>query len=367
MNPLRCIFFLQFATLALGQTAHQANQSAALVRNLYTQVIAHHPNGSLDPAQIKTVAPYLSKSLLHRIDETRACSADWDHHNPEPHLKSQMASKYGLFSGEYYLFSNEKQPQKFHIDSTESMKDGSVRVYVTLSDAKPPRPSSTWRVAAIVLPEGQRLAVDDVIYLDDAIWDNEADRRNRLLSQYLAAGCNGPHWIGTSLPNQPEALVTSLYQQVVARAPGGIPEGTDWKIFAPYMSKTLLHRIDLALACDNDWFRQNQGQMVKAPFGWSESGLFSGANEETDPHTFQIVRTQTDNEGLIHVHLKLTWEDPPAKSFSWPVAAILTRENGRLLLNDVVYLKDEATNMDTDYRLSQALSEGCRDGRWVGP
>jgi hypothetical protein len=367
MNPLRCILLLQFATLAFGQTAHQANQPDALVRSLYTQVIAHRPNGSLDPAQIKSVAPYLSKALLHKIDLAQACSADWDRHNPEPHLKARLASDYGLFSGEYYLFSNEKQPQKFNIDSTGPMKDGSVRVYVTLADAKPPWPSNDWRVAPILVLEDGHLAVDDVIYLDDAIWDNEADRRNTMLSQYLAAGCNGPHWIGTNLPSQPEALVTSLYQQVVARAPGGIPEGTDWKVFAPYMSKTLLHRIDLALACDDDWFRQNRGQMVKAPFGWSESGLFSGANEETSPHAFQIVRTQTDNKGLIHVYLKLTWGDPHAKPFNWPVAAILTRENGRLVLEEVVYLKDEATNVTADYRLSQVLSSGCRGTHWIGP
>ena len=50
MNCLRCILLLQFATiLALGQSARDSkptslpNQPEALVRSLYTEVIARHP------------------------------------------------------------------------------------------------------------------------------------------------------------------------------------------------------------------------------------------------------------------------------------------------------------------------------------
>lgn len=35
------------------------------------------------------------------------------------------------------------------------------------------------------------------------------------------------------------------------------PIGADnMRVFAPYLSKALLHRIDLAMACDDDWARQ---------------------------------------------------------------------------------------------------------------
>ena len=86
------------------------------------------------------------------------------------------------------------------------------------------------------------------------------------------------------LPKQPAALVRSLYREVVARHPTGLPRGADMNVFAPYLSKRLLHRIALANACARDWTRQDQKRMSmgdqipeKAPFGWAESGIFSGA------------------------------------------------------------------------------------------
>jgi hypothetical protein len=42
-------------------------------------------------------------------------------------------------------------------------------------------------------------------------------------------------------------------EQVVVRHPLGIPYGADMNIFAPYLSKTLLHRFDVSNACFADW------------------------------------------------------------------------------------------------------------------
>ena len=68
-------------------------------------------------------------------------------------------------------------------------------------------------------------------------------------STVLALGQTAHHGNSPGLPNQPEALVRSLYRQVVARHPHDIPQGADMKIFAPYLSKALLHKIDIAKAC----------------------------------------------------------------------------------------------------------------------
>jgi len=158
---------------------------------------------------------------------------------------------------------------------------------------------------------------------------------------------------------------------VVARPPSGIPSGADWKIFAPYMSKTLLHRIDVFLACAKDWDRQDQKRMLqdpnpnKPPFGVFESGIFSGGDERTEPGTFHIERTESKKDGTFRVYVRLTWEEPPAKEI-WRVAAILVREDGRLVVDDVIYLKDEKREWTVDYRLSEALSAGCDGPRWVG-
>jgi hypothetical protein len=212
------VFFASLpATAQHGITA----QPDAFVRNLYHEVVARHPRDIPKGADWKIFVPYLSKGLLHRVDLARACSADRDRKSPDPQLTAGIVSNYGLFSGE----GVEAAPQAFQIEKTEPEKDGSVRVYVSLTWEKPPQRSWTWRVAAVVLKENSHFVIDEVIHLDDHIYDREEDRRDKRLSDYLSAGCNGPRWGGHALPSQPEALVRSLYAQVVARRPVGIPWG----------------------------------------------------------------------------------------------------------------------------------------------
>jgi hypothetical protein len=163
--------------------------------------------------------------------------------------------------------------------------------------------------------------------------------------------------------NRPEALVRSLYTQVVARHPIGVPEGEDMKFFAPYLSKVLLHRMDLAIACVNDWYRQNPEPHLKPELGWLELGPFSGDNERASPQTYLIERTQSEKDGSFRVYVRLTRAYPEGRPSIWRIAAIVIRENGHFVVDDVIYLKDE------DYdegRLSEGLSAGCDGPRWVG-
>lgn len=171
-----------------------------------------------------------------------------------------------------------------------------------------------------------------------------------------------------SLPRQPAALARSFYRQVVARHPTGIPRGADMKIFAPYLSKQLLHRIDLAQACARDWVRQDQKRMLmdnqvpeKAPFGWAESGLFSGADERTEPDAFVVERTESEKDGSTHVYVRLILSSSPPEA--WKVAAVLVREDGHFAVDDVIYLKDKGDTRDV--WLSKLLSDGCDGSRWV--
>jgi hypothetical protein len=220
-----------------------------------------------------------------------------------------------------------------------------------------------------------------VVYINDSTYEYPEDMPpDRRLSEYLSAGCNGPRWIGPSLPNQPDALVRSLYQQVVARAVGGIPSGIDWKIYAPYMSKTLLHRIDDFNACSAGWFRLHHDPKhpVKAPFGVYESGIFSGGDERTGPRAFNVERTQVEKDGSVRVYVRLAWWDAPVhkraddlreytsadRPVIWHVALIVVRENSRYVLDDVIYLKDK--DLDKEYRLSNVLAQGCDGPHWVG-
>ncbi|MGD0901352.1 MAG: hypothetical protein ABR924_00295 [Terracidiphilus sp.] len=188
-----------------------------------------------------------------------------------------------------------------------------------------------------------------------------------LLTTPLALGQAARQTRPASPPDRPEALVWSLYQQVVARHPLGIPEGEDMKILAPYLSKALLHRIDLAEACFGDWNRQYPDLNLKPDFAWFESGLFSGDDEQAEPRGFQIERTESQKNGSFRVYVRLTYGSPPVKPWIWQVAAIVVQENGHFAIDDVIYLKEgpEGRRL-VDSRLSEYLSQGCDGARWVG-
>jgi hypothetical protein len=158
-------------------------------------------------------------------------------------------------------------------------------------------------------------------------------------------------------------MARNLYREVVARHPVGIPGDPDMKIFAPYLSKALLHRIDLAIACSADEARQHPDPHLKPEIAWLEAGLFSGDDEQASPRTFHIERTQSEKNGSFRVYVRLTWGSP-ASPWIWRVAAIAVLEDGHFVVDDVIYLKDE--NRDVDSRLSEYLSSGCDGGRWVG-
>jgi hypothetical protein len=166
-----------------------------------------------------------------------------------------------------------------------------------------------------------------------------------------------------SAPKQPDAMVRSLYREVVARHPVGIPGDADMKIFAPYLSKALLHRIDLAIACSADEARQHPDPNLKPEIAWLEAGLFSGDAEQTSPRTSHIEGTQQERDGSFRVYVRLTWGSP-SNPWIWRVAVIVVRENGHFVVDDVIYLKDE--NRDVESRLSEYLSAGCDGPRWVG-
>jgi hypothetical protein len=174
------------------------------------------------------------------------------------------------------------------------------------------------------------------------------------------------------VPAKPEAVVRSLYHVVVARHPIGLPTGADRKALAPYLSEGLLRELDTAQVCAGDYSRQHPRDDEKPEFEWLELGLFSGGNERASPSAFHIESAQPVPDGSFRVHARLTYKEPAGKSappynaaetFSWYVDVIVARDNGRLVVADVVFPKDE---WDDESRLTQALTAGCDGPRWVG-
>jgi hypothetical protein len=169
-----------------------------------------------------------------------------------------------------------------------------------------------------------------------------------------------------SPPNQPEALVSRLYKEVVARHPYGPLTGAEMKPFAPYLSKALRQRNDVALACLKDWGRQLPpgSPAMKPPSQWEDVGLFTGGDERGEPTEFSIERTQSEKDGSFRVYVRLTLRSPVESPFIWRVAAVVVQEDGHSAVDDVIYLKDE--DHPREERLSKVISSGCDGPRWVG-
>jgi hypothetical protein len=372
MSLIRFACLLSLATVSsVGQTP----QPTAVVRSFYTQVVAHNPRSIPTGADWKIFAPYLSRALQQKFDNAKACYADWSMHSPE----AVKDSKYYLFSGNEYGYFYPG-PHSFRVQKMESVEGGKLRVYVELTSKRPSEPPFNWRIAANVQREKGHFVVDDIIYVNDSTYDDPSQKPpDRTLSGYLAAGCNGTQWIGYNLPTQPADLAQSLYTQVVAHAPGGIPDGADWKIFSPYMSNELIHRIDLFNSCVADWDHKYDDPKIpqKAPFGIFESGMFSGSDEKTGPRAFHIDKVEPHEDGTTRVYATLKWwesEKPidqyhvsAEKPYSWQVALILVHEDNRLLVDNVIFLKDNSNpGSNNGYQLSEELTDGCNGRRWVG-
>jgi hypothetical protein len=169
-------------------------------------------------------------------------------------------------------------------------------------------------------------------------------------------------------PKEPGEIVQRLYNEVLARDPGGIPKDVDMKTFAPDLSRALLRRIDLASSCAKDWYRQNPDPNLKPEFPWLEFGLFSGRSERADPQGFRILETQPEKDGSFRVIVEL-WiiYGTPAKPepLVWHVAAIVVHEDAKYVVNDVIFLKDYSTN-EPNFRLSEVLRLGCDGAHWIG-
>ena len=170
------------------------------------------------------------------------------------------------------------------------------------------------------------------------------------------------------VPQEPGEVVRSLYSEVVARHPVGIPKVADMQSFAPYLSKSLLHKIHLAQACEDDYYRRNQNPNLKPDIEWLEFGLFTGGMENAAPRAFHVLATESAKNGSFRVYVELIimYGEPANPEPSvWYVAPIVISEDGQFVVDDVIFLKDYST-LKNEFRLSEVLSTGCNGTRWVG-
>ncbi|MGC2529330.1 MAG: hypothetical protein WA639_16390 [Candidatus Acidiferrum sp.] len=170
----------------------------------------------------------------------------------------------------------------------------------------------------------------------------------------------------------PDSVVRELYQQVVARRPLGIPKGDDKAALWPFLSLRVIQKLGTAQACEDDYFRQSPDKDGKPPFGWLETGLFSGSNERATPASAAVERTEPMKDGTFRVYLRLAYKESfetygkppdPKNTFDWDVAAAVISEGGRFVVNDVLFFKGNSTKIAS--QLTDSFN-GCDGPHWVG-
>lgn len=184
-----------------------------------------------------------------------------------------------------------------------------------------------------------------------------------LLTTISAIAQSAPKAQATGSIDAVETMVNTLYHNVVLHHPYSLLDGPDEKMFSPYLSESLSQKLQSARDCSRDWFRQNQGKAVKAPFAWSAFGIFSGYNEKDSPGSFKIESIQAEPDGSFRAEVLLIYT-PADGPGSWRVSVRIVQQHKRLVVDDVAYLSDQPG--DSENRLSEILSEGCDGSRWVG-
>jgi hypothetical protein len=173
--------------------------------------------------------------------------------------------------------------------------------------------------------------------------------------------------------DSPDVVVRNVYKQVIARRPIGIPKDADKSAMWPFLSKKLIHQLEVAQSCEVDYFRQHPKNADEKPeFDWLEFGLFSGANERAAPSAAVVTRTELEKNGSYRVYVRLIDKDlievngrksDPTNTFRWNVAAVVTTEDGKLVVDDVFLFKDNSNKIDS--RLTSSFP-GCDGEHWVG-
>jgi hypothetical protein len=191
-------------------------------------------------------------------------------------------------------------------------------------------------------------------------------RRRMLLVAILSLSAMLPRKIEAQ-ESSPTAVVQMLYREIVARHPMGVPYGAAKTAIWPLLSKRLIQAFETRNACDQDWNRhhRNADPPVKAP-GFYEDGLFSGSNEQGYVNGAVVGSSKAQVDGSYLVYVKLwsylgteDWVKRTGKIYRWRVAARVTSEDGRFVVDDILGFKG-TFDYDKSVYMSKMLTNGCR-------
>lgn len=165
---------------------------------------------------------------------------------------------------------------------------------------------------------------------------------------------------------QPSDVVQKLYHEVVTRRPLGVPYGAAKIAIWPLLSKRLIKAFETRNACDLDWDRHHRNaDPPEKPPGFYEDGLFSGGNERGVINGAEVGTTKVQADGSYLVYVKV-WSyfdmgEPSlrdGKIHRWQVAAHVTRENERFVVDDILGFKG-VFDYDKPVYMSRMIAQGC--------
>jgi hypothetical protein len=165
-------------------TGAAQNPAQAFVTRFYTLYIKQNPPGFfLEGAAKRALDPLLSTRLRQQLDDAAACQSDWLRQQPKGSTDKPPFADCCLFSS-----TPDGMPTSFLVGPTEVLPDGRYRTVVDFV-RKEHRDLIKWRDALIVMKEGDRFVVDDVVYDVDP-----GSGQGRLSDSFH--DCRGRRWVG---------------------------------------------------------------------------------------------------------------------------------------------------------------------------
>ena len=202
------------------------------VNDLYQKIVERHPIGIPTGGDKTALWPYLSQRLKLQLENGQACQDDYfrrkgrEGTGPKP-----LWLDIGIFAGH----GKRALPLSAFASHVEPEKDGVYEVSVSLTYVKLPGfvpDEASWAVVARVVPEGNRMLIDDIRLFDGL----DTNGPSHLLSESLA-GCNGGRWTGEHVDNKPPAALPP-------------PHYTDWNAVNVLRNAAFKEEVAFAKALD---------------------------------------------------------------------------------------------------------------------
>lgn len=142
--------------------------------------------------------------------------------------------------------------------------------------------------------------------------------------------------------DSPGATVDKFYTVYLKLGTSGLPSRDEEKAMAPYLSERLLHLIDQARLCQEDFGRRHPHD--KPP--WAEGCLFASLFE--GPRHFKIKNVITNSDGSSTVKVRFRFE-----TYEWEDLVIVRRIANRYVIDD--FVMQGAGDFNPPWRFSEGL------------